>query len=318
MNVLYSEYFNIDLGLLSYLHPFDGGKFRKIHSALKSSDGVTFLSINNPISMAVIDDFLSSMMRKKVRDSVFVFRALEVPKIPFVSFSFLDRKILTPMRWGVAGTILGAEKALADGGIYWNLSGGYHHAMPQNMEGFCIYNDIGICYQQLVKRGLLSPEDKILIIDTDAHHGNGNAYTFMDNERVTLLDVYNAGIYPTSGYTRDRVDIPVPLPPGTEGGAYLQRYGEALDRLADDYRLAFVVAGTDVLASDKLGGLCLTTDDVVEREKLTVCALKKRSLPTVFLGGGGYSRGSADSVIAAISACSELLEPISTEEALTH
>lgn len=319
MNVLYSDQYNINLGLLNYLHPFDGVKFQRIHKALKDNEKVDFLSPDAPVDMEIVDGFLSSIMRKKVRDSVFVFRALEVPKLPFVSFNFLDRKILTPMRWGVAGTMLGAEKALSSGDIYWNLSGGYHHAMQQNMEGFCIYNDIGICHQQLVKRGLLSPEDKILIIDTDAHHGNGNAYTFMDNGRVTLLDVYNAGIYPTSGYTRDRVDIPVPLPPGTEGETYLQRYSEALEKLAGDYRLAFVVAGTDVLTSDKLGGLCLTTEDVVERERMTVRALEKRSIPSVILGGGGYSRDSAASVIAAISACSELLpSPPAAREALSH
>ncbi|MFC6633165.1 histone deacetylase [Microbulbifer taiwanensis] len=319
MNVLYSDEYNIDLGLLNYLHPFDGVKFKKIHRALEGNEKLDFLSPGAPVDMEIVDDFLSSMMRRKVRDSVFVFRALEVPKIPFVSFKFLDKKILTPMRWGVAGTMLGAERALKCGDIYWNLSGGYHHAMPQNMEGFCIYNDIGICRQQLVKSGLLSPEDKILVIDTDAHHGNGNAYTFMDNDRVTLLDVYNAGIYPTSGYTRDRVDIPVPLPPGTEGVAYLQQYGEALEKLAGDYRLAFVVAGTDVLTSDKLGGLCLTTEDVVQREKLTVQALNKRSIPSVILGGGGYSQDSANSVIAAISACAELLpSPPSAREALSH
>ena len=70
---------------------------------------------------------------------------------------------------------------------------------------------IGICHQQLIKNGLLKPDDKILIIDTDAHHGNGNAYTFMENKHVTILDVYNAGGYPMSGYTRDRVNIPVQL-----------------------------------------------------------------------------------------------------------
>lgn len=306
MNVLYSEQYNIDLGWLNCLHPFDGTKFRAIYKALSNNENVEFSGPSSPVSMEVVDEFLSGVMRHRVRNKNGVLQALEVPRIPLVGFSFVDKKVLTPMRWGVAGTILGAEKALSSGDIYWNLSGGYHHAMQQNMEGFCIYNDIGICHQQLVKRGLLSPEDKILIIDTDAHHGNGNAYTFMDNDRVTLLDVYNAGIYPTSGYTRDRVDIPVPLPPGTEGETYLQRYSEALEKLAGDYRLAFVVAGTDVLTSDKLGGLCLTTEDVVEREKLTIGALKKRSIPSVLLGGGGYSRDSAGSVIAAISACSEM------------
>src|SRR5690554_907649 len=305
MKVIYSKHYNINLGLLNYLHPFDGTKFRAIYDGLKTNKHVEFIEPSGAVSMETIDEFLSSMMRKKIRDSVFVFRALEVPRIPLIGFSFLDRKILTPMRWGVAGTIFGATQALENGGVYWNVSGGYHHAMQQNMEGFCIYNDVGICYQQLVKSGLLVPDDKILIIDTDAHHGNGNAYTFMENKQVTILDVYNAGIYPTSGYTRDRVDIPVPLPPGTDGQTYLQKYSEALEKLGDNYRLAFVVAGTDTLMSDKLGGLCLSIDDVAEREKLTLQALGQRSIPTVMLGGGGYSKDSAKSVIRAISACVE-------------
>ncbi len=305
MNVIYSKHYNINLGLLTYLHPFDGTKFQTIYDNLKTKKSINFLEPSAPASMEIIDDFLSSIMRKKIRDEVFVFRALEVPRIPLVSFSFLDRKILLPMRWGVAGTIYGAMQALKNGGVYWNLSGGYHHAMQQNMEGFCIYNDMGICHQQLIKNGTLLPDDKILIIDTDAHHGNGNAYTFMENKQVTILDVYNAGIYPTSGYTRDRVDIPVPLPPGTDGQFYLRKYSEALDQLDDNYRLAFVVAGTDALMSDKLGGLCLSIDDVAQREKLTIQALRQRSIPTVMLGGGGYSKDSAKSVIRAISACVE-------------
>lgn len=305
MRVIYSEHYNISLGLLNYLHPFDGKKFRAIYEGLRGDEYINFIEPLSSVSMAVIDEFVSSVMRHRIRNKNGILQALEVPRLPFVSFNYLDRKILSPMRWGVSGTMLGAEEALKNGGIYWNLSGGYHHAMQQNMEGFCIYNDIGICHQQLVKNGHLSPEDKILIIDTDAHHGNGNAYAFMDNKQVTILDVYNAGIYPTSSYTRDRVNIPVPLPPGSEGEDYLQRYSKVLEKLEDSYRLAFVVAGTDVLTTDKLGGLCLNIDDVVEREKLTIRALSQRSIPTVMLGGGGYSKDSARGVVAAISACSQ-------------
>lgn len=305
MKVIYSKHYNINLGLLNYLHPFEGTKFQTIYDGLKTNKGIEFVEPSDAVGMDVIDEFLSSIMQHRVRNKNGIFQALEVPRIPLVSFSFLDRKILTPMRWGVAGTIFGATQALKNGGVYWNVSGGYHHAMQQNMEGFCIYNDVGICHQQLIKSGLLAPDDKILIIDTDAHHGNGNAYTFMENKQVTILDVYNAGIYPTSGYTRDRVDIPVPLPPGSDGQTYLQRYSEALEKLDDNYRLAFVIAGTDTLISDKLGGLCLSIDDVAEREKLTLQALGQRSIPTVMLGGGGYSKDSAKSVIRAISACVE-------------
>jgi len=305
MKVIYSKHYNIDLGLLNYLHPFDGTKFKTIYDGLKKKEGVEFVEPSDAAGMDIIDEFLSSVMRHRVRNKNGIFKALEVPRIPLVGFSLLDRKILVPMRWGVAGTILGADQALQNGGIHWNVSGGYHHAMQQNMEGFCIYNDVGICHQQLVKSGLLTPDDKILIIDTDAHHGNGNAYTFMENRQVTILDVYNAGIYPMSGYTRDRIDIPVPLPPGTDGQTYLQEYSKALEKLDENYRLAFVVAGTDTLMSDKLGGLFLSIDDVAEREKLTLQTLNQRSIPAVILGGGGYSKASAKSVIRAISTCVE-------------
>ena len=305
MNIVYSDHYNIDLGLLNYLHPFDGTKFRKIYSALKHTDGINFIQPDAAVSMEVVDQFLTSIMRHRVRNRNGIFQALEVPRIPLISFSFLDKRILTPMRWGVAGTLLGASRALQSSELYWNISGGYHHAMPQNMEGFCIYNDIGICYQQLRKSGQLAEEDKILIIDIDAHHGNGNAQTFMENRQITILDVYNAAIYPTSSYSRERVDIAVPLEPATKGHSYLKQYSEALDKINDDYRLAFVVAGTDVLSSDKLGGLKLSLDDVTEREQMTVQALAERSIPTVILGGGGYSKDSASSVIQAITGCNE-------------
>ncbi len=305
MDVVYSKNYNIDLGVLNYLHPFEGRKFGKIHEGLKDDPGVRFIEPDGPTSMETVDQFLTSVMRHRVRNKNGIFDALEVPRLPFISFAFLDEKVLKPMRWGVAGTMLGASKALESGGTVWNLSGGYHHAMPQNMEGFCIYNDVGICHQQFVADGLLSPDDRILIVDTDAHHGNGNAHTFMENRQVTLLDLYNASIYPTSDYTRERVDIAVPLPMETDGETYLNKLRDALAQLDDDYRLAFVIAGTDTLASDQLGGLALSIDDVAERDRLTVEALEQRSIPTVLTGAGGYSKDSAAAVTRAISRCVE-------------
>jgi histone deacetylase 11 len=302
MKVIYNENFNIDLGMLKYLHPFDGMKFCKIHDELAKSGGIEFLSPEGPIDENVVNDFLSSVMQHQVKNKNGIMQALEIPKVPFLSYSYLDKKILTPMRWGVAGTLLGAKKAIEEGDVFWNLSGGYHHAMPQNMEGFCVYNDIGICYQQLLNDGQLNKDDRVLIIDTDAHHGNGNAQTFMDNPNVVLLDIYNASIYPASEFTRERVDIPMKLKPGTDGGTYLECLQIALSQITGEFKLAFVIAGTDVLAVDKLGGLKLTIDDVAEREKLTLGKLAGMNFPTVITGGGGYSSESATAAAKAILA----------------
>lgn len=305
MQLIYDKDYNYRLGLLQYLHPFEGEKFAQVLSMVNDL-GLSVISPNSMVSEETIDEYLNELMRLKVRNKEFVFRALEVPKIPFISFNYLHKKILKPMRLAVAGTILGAERALDSGGVMWNLSGGFHHASYQFMQGFCIYNDIAIAHQQLIKNGRLSTDDKVLIIDVDAHHGNGNAFSFREQANVHLLDMYNEDIYPLSGFTREQVDFPVPLTSGTLGKEYLARLSSALELTDSDYALAFIVAGTDVLAEDKLGGLGLSVEDVAAREKMILEHLQKHKIPAVVTGGGGYSKQSAKAVSAAIRACASL------------
>jgi len=67
-----------------------------------------------------------------------------------------------------------------------------------------------------------------------------------------------------------------------------------------EFAMAAAERGADVLATDKLGGLALTIDEVVQREQMTVTFLQERAIPTVMLSGGGYSRDSAPAIAAAI------------------
>ncbi len=304
MKICYSPCYNIDLGYLSYLHPFDGMKFQHVYEGLDQNKELVFISPQAMVDENIITEFVNALIKRFLVNKVAILRALEVPRLPFISFKFLDRKVLQPMKWGVAGTITSAKEALMSG-FCWNLSGGYHHASQHSIEGFCLYNDIGICHQELLKEGILVSEDKILIIDTDAHHGNGNARTFKENKNVKILDVYNESIYPKTHSSRARVDFPVPLNPGTKGREYLEKYSAMLKTVSPDYKIAFVVAGTDVLATDKLGGFTLTEDDVVEREKITIRFLKGNNIPTVILSGGGYSKDSAPCIVKAIKECAK-------------
>jgi len=301
MKICYSDRYNFNLGPLGLLHAFDMQKFRRVYETIKSDTAVDIFTPPAPLSDAQIGAFMTSLTHRLTRLKRPVLQALEFPHLPLLSMAFIDKKVLTPMRWGAAGTLSATREAL-NSGFCWNLSGGYHHAGQRMMEGFCIYNDIGICHQSLVADGTLSETDKVLIVDTDAHHGNGNAETFMENPNVTLLDVYNQDIYPTSEYTRGRVDYPVPLPSGTKGAEYLEKYEAALDALPSGYKIAFVVAGTDVLAADKLGGLKLSIADVIARETLTLGHLKTKADAVVMLTGGGYSKESADAISESILA----------------
>ena len=301
MKIIYHENYNIDVGILKFLHPFDGLKFSKVRNATQNLGAI---APEKEISEQAILKSMNELLKIQIKDKAALCRALEIPKIPFLSLDWLDKKILAPMRWGVGGTLAASRLAL-NGENAWNLAGGYHHASPHKMEGFCIYNDIGISYQQLIASGEITADDKILIIDIDAHHGNGNARTFMDNANVTLLDIYNADIYPLDRISRRRVNIAVPLPTGTGGELYLNKLEAALNQLIGGYKLAYVVAGTDVLATDPLGGLQLSVADVAQCHKRVYQRLKQLDIPTVFVGGGGYGKDSANAIIAGITAVTD-------------
>ena len=302
MRVFYHERFNIDLGLLNRLHPFDGLKFRRVRQGLAGSADVEFVDVREPISQAAIDSFASPLLRRLLGAKRYVLEALEVPYLPLVPFSLIDRRVLEPMRWAVGATLQAAQACLAGGGHCWNLAGGYHHASRTDAQGFCLYNDIGIAVQSLRESQALAADDEILIVDIDAHHGNGNARVFLEDKRITLLDIYDGEIYPRSPLTKQRVDIDLPLSRGTAGDAYLAALGQGLQRIERPYRMAFVVAGTDVLKSDPLGGLQLSIDECVVRDGLVLARLDALGTPAVIVGGGGYGPDSAAAITRSIAA----------------
>ena len=304
MITFYSPHYNIDLGLLNRLHPFDGRKFGKVHEAVRGL-GLEQREVESHVTPEQLDRFAGEILRGLYASKRYILRALEVPYIPLLPFSLIDRRVLAPMRWAAQGTLDAALAAL-QGHDCWNLSGGYHHASRNAAEGFCIYNDVGIAVQELRIRGLLGESERLMIVDIDAHHGNGNGHVFLKDSSVQMLDIYNGDIYPNSPTTKQRVDIGIPLHSGTRGPDYLARLRDGLAQLQGGARLAFVIAGTDVLASDPLGALALTVDECIERDRLVFGRLKELGIPAVFLSGGGYGPDSARAMIGGITACHEL------------
>lgn len=300
MNVYYHDKYNIDLGLFNRLHPFDGLKFSKVFEAIRAKPWFCIRQPVAPVSQTVIEAFAGELLRPLLNDKQYILGALELPFPPIIPFSIINKKILLPMRWAVQGTIDAMRDALS-GANGWNLAGGYHHASSAAAEGFCVYNDIGIACSEHLKNSLIGKDDRLLIVDVDAHHGNGNAQTFMDNGNVTILDIFNDDIYPRSPSTKKRVDIAVQLNTAADGDTYLRALDAALGRIHDGYRVAFVIAGTDVLGSDPLGGLNLSIEDVVRRDGMIFETLRSLSIPAVFLGGGGYSKESVDATTKSLS-----------------
>ena len=91
------------------------------------------------------------------------------------------------------------------------IGGNQHHAKPNYGEGFCIYNDNAFAAKYLMgKYGL----DRILILDTDAHAGNGTAEYFYQDPRVLFIDLHQdpGTLYPGL-LIQKSLRLPGPLSP---------------------------------------------------------------------------------------------------------
>lgn len=129
-----------------------------------------------------------------------VCKYIELPLIFMPGFT-LRWRVLNPMLRATEGTILAACVAEK---LKWsiNLSGGFHHANFKTGGGFCIYPDISLVVHYLRTR---LRRRRIMIIDLDAHQGNGHERDLIDDEEVYIVDFYNHSIYPHDKYAKQAI-----------------------------------------------------------------------------------------------------------------
>lgn len=124
------------------------------------------------------------------------------------------------MRFQTAGSILAGKLALQSGWAI-NLGGGFHHCCSYKGGGFCAYADITL----LIHRLMVEEEHiaKAMIIDLDAHQGNGHERDFQNHENIFILDMYNAAIYPRDHTAKLAIRCAVELRPHTEDNLYIKK-----------------------------------------------------------------------------------------------
>ena len=185
----------------------------------------------------------------------------------------------------VAGTLAAARAALRDG-LSANLAGGTHHAFPDRGEGFCVFNDVAIAIRALQHD---EPYLHAMVVDLDAHQGNGTHFIFRDEPRVFTYSMHVGKNYPSK---KEPGDCDVELPRWVSGNEYLDRLRatlpEAIERAEPD--LVFYIAGVDVHADDRFGQMMLSTDQMRDRDRWTIDRCRDWNLPTTVLYGGGYNK----------------------------
>jgi len=187
-------------------------------------------------------------------------------------------------RLAVQGTINAAIMALQDG-IAGNLAGGTHHAMADHGEGYCVFNDVAVAVNVLLKSFWAR---KILIIDCDVHQGNGTATLLADNPDVFTFSLHGEKNYP---FKKPSSSLDIGLPDSTKDEAYLNTLGDALDTVFNDFDpdLVFYLGGIDPLETDYLGRLSLSQKGLYNRDALVIKTVIQKDKPLVLLLSGGYA-----------------------------
>lgn len=310
---IYSPHYDFSMYGIEKLHPFDAKKYSRAWELFThSASNVNANIVDTPCDDAFLLSGHTSSYLEALNDSAMVARVIEIGLAKFLPNSTLQSKLISPARYACHGTWLAAQKALQESKVAMNFGGGYHHAFTDHGEGFCFFADAALAIINARKQGLLDVNDEVLMIDLDAHRGNGFASFFLDDRAVKNFDMYNFQTYPGM-HEGDVDDTPfmVPLRAGMQGPEYLKALQEEITPFfesAQSPKLAFYNAGTDILRGDTLGGLNVSFDEVVERDRYIIQQLTSRGIPTVVMTSGGYSKDSYKLVAKLAQTISELCE----------
>jgi len=180
-----------------------------------------------------------------------------------------------------------------------------HHAFPNTVKGFCLFNNVAISARYLQEEYGL---ERILIVDWDIHHGDGTHYFFYDDPSVFYFSIHEFPFYPGTGRAYETgsgkgvgYTLNVPVPYGTGVQEYMDAFQQKLKPAALDFNPDFVLisAGFDAHKDDPLSGIPLTSSaygdftDIIREIADQTCGGK-----IVSVLEGGYSLSAiAESVL---------------------
>ena len=166
------------------------------------------------------------------------------------------------------GSMTAAARTALEVGCACAPVSGFHHARYDTGGGFCTFNGLIVTAQALIRDADLQ---RILILDCDMHYGDGTEEII---ERLTLQNCIE-------NYTLGRwFDTPQEAP------AYLAKVRAIAARFGD-YDLILYQAGADVHVDDPLGGV-LTTNQMIERDRMVFEGAREAAVPIAWNLAGGY------------------------------
>lgn len=304
-HIVYSPYYDITFLGLEKIHPFDSAKYSKIANNLVNKKLLTNDDFHTP--QEITDTDLERVHTKEYLNNVHHCASAMFAQasgvglvIALVPNWIIRWKALYPMRLATGGTVEATELALKNGWAI-NLSGGYHHAKKDDcyLGGFCIYNDAAIAAHKAITEYNIK---KILVVDLDAHQGNGNESIFSEQatfkNKVDVFDIYGSNNYPPSTEraliekqkTWYNHPINVELADNTEYKKLLDNLSDAIQKTSPE--LIIYNAGTDIYEKDPLGQMKVTEQGIIDRDAYVFKLAKEKNIPIVMMLSGGYTKES--------------------------
>jgi len=140
-----------------------------------------------------------------------------------------------------------------------------HHAGRYYALGFCIFNNAAVAAGYLLRYFGLR---RILILDIDAHHGNGTQEIFYNTNKVLYLSLHqDPRGFPGTGFIDEVGEregrgytVNLPFPFRTPDKVYLKAFDQIVIPITQQYKpeLVLVSVGFDGYYADPVGALSLS------------------------------------------------------------
>ena len=222
-------------------------------------------------------------------------------------FAMDTMTLIGPGTWeaaedAAAAALTAAEMVAANGGAaYAAVRPPGHHAGTSFYGGSCYLNNAALAARRLTDRGL----GPVVVIDLDAHHGNGTQEIFYATDAVRYASVHidpAAGYFPHwLGFADETgegeglgANLNLPLDPGTSDDAWLAGV-ERLASFGSGARSMVVSLGVDAWRDDPESPFRVTLDGFARAGGL----LGEMAIPTVIVQEGGYDLAALADLVAA-------------------
>lgn len=209
----------------------------------------------------------------------------------------------TERSWEVACLAAGGVFRLMDGICGGRATRGVaavrppgHHAEPDRAMGFCLLNNVALAARYLQK---IHGVGRVMIVDLDAHHGNGTQSVFYDDDSVLFVSTHRFPAFPGTGSVGEvgcgrgkGFTVNVPMEKGAGNRAFVHVTRRIIEPLAHGFRPDFILVslGFDLYLHDRLGGMKVTPQGYgILTSRMIRMAERECRGRIAFVLEGGYS-----------------------------